>query len=188
MNEDRLNKLALSKGVPAAEASALKAEARSRMRPIRVSAEGLLGSDRKHLLVQGTRSFAGVAKGAVFYDPVMDEVALVVPQDGQAWIRVGPLEAPEILKGVRGPWPRVLRSAIEFASGAPDAGVEVVSHWLVRRIAEGVLLALQHTDVDGAQDSIVHQEPEAIWRALGAAWVVQPWGIPLPPYALGGLV
>jgi hypothetical protein len=184
MSEERLNRIALSKGVAAAEREALKS---SRAR-VRVTVEGLLGLDRKHMLVSGTRSFAGVAQGAVFYDPIMDEVAIVRPQAEWAWVIVGPLEAREILKNARhSRWNKVLLDSIEYASGAPDAGVEFVSEWLVRRIAEGVTECLALSTPSGSQASLVKRDPEYIWRALGNAWVVQPWGIPLPPEALGGL-
>lgn len=184
MSEERFNKIALTKGVAAADREALKVGGH-----VRVTSEGLLGIDRKHMLVSGTRSYTGVAQGAVFYDPIMDEVVIVRPEGNAAWVIVGPLEAKEILKTSRtSRWNRVLLDSIEYAKGAPDARVEVVSEWLVRRIAEGVLECLTRSTVSGAQASLVKRDPGSIWRALGNSWVVQPWGIPLPPEALGGLV
>jgi hypothetical protein len=185
MREEQVNKIALSKGVPAAERAALKDD----KRPLRVAADGIFGLDTKHLLVEGRRSFAAIGNGAVFYNPVLDEVAIVSPQGSSAWITVGPLEAMEILKGLRrSRWNKVLQDAVQYASQAPDDGVEKISRWLASRIKEAVVECLQHTSVSGAHTILVKREPEAIWRGLGAAWVTQPWGIPLPPEALGELV
>ena len=187
MNEDRLSRIALSKGVSAADHEALKAEARAGVRPVMVTHEGLQGVDHKHMLVHGKRSFVGVADGAAFYDPVTDEVAMVVPHGDSAWVKVGPLEVRETLKGGRGSrWNKVLLDSVEYASEAPDRGSPFISNWLVSRAAEAAAEAMQRTTVSGTHDALVRRDPEAIWRALGDSWVAQPWGIPLPPRALGG--
>ena len=183
MNDDRLNKIALSKGVVAAEAVAL----RSDKRPVSVTAEGLLGVDRKHLLVRGSRTFNGIVKGAVFFDPIMSEVVAVQPDRGGISIFVGLLDVEELLTR-RGPWNRVLVDAVGYASEAPDRGVEGVSHWLVRRVVEAAREALERTDLSSARSWTVAADPASVWEALGESWVVQPWGIPLPPEALGALV
>ena len=40
--------------------------------------------------VEKTRTFAGIVNGAVFYDPIMDEVATVRPEGNVAWVSTGP--------------------------------------------------------------------------------------------------
>ena len=186
MNEERINKIALSKGVAAADREALKSETRAGIRPVMVTYEGLQGSDHKHMLVHGTRSFRGIAKGAAFYDPVTDEVALVEPIDGGALIRVGGLNVRDVLKG-RGRWNKILVDAVDYASEAPGHDQAFVSNWLVSRTAEAAARALERSQVSSARDTLVRLDPESIWRGLGANWVAQPWGIPLPPRALGGM-
>lgn len=187
MSEDRINRIALSKGVAAADQEALKSEARAGVRPVMVTHEGLEGADHKHMLVHGKRSFAGIVKGAAFYDPVMDEVAVVDPGPGGAWIKVGPLNLKDVLKsGRRSRWNKVLLDSVEYAGKAPARYSPFVSNWLVRRVAEAAAEALGRSSLVGTHDSLVRLEPESIWRALGDSWVAQPWGIPLPPRALGG--
>jgi hypothetical protein len=185
MKEEQLNKLALRKGVAAADLAALKHEARTGVRPVLVTHEGLVGADHKHMLVHGVRSYRGIAKGAAFYDPVTDEVALVEPGSGGVLIRVGTLNVRDVLKGGR--WNEVLVSAVDYVSEAPNQGRVFASNWLVRRAVEAAAEALRRSQVSGTQDTLVRPGPDAIWRGLGASWVAQPWGIPLPPRALGGM-
>ena len=98
-SQARFRALVKSKGVPAAEEAALRAEERAGILPWQATPEGLVAEDYVHLLLEGERSFKGILGGAAFYDPVGDEAVLVTPEGKEVLVEAGPLHLASRLSG-----------------------------------------------------------------------------------------
>jgi len=175
MSERSATRAALSSGVAAADKAELKAERRAGLSPVLVNESGYLeGLDRRHVLISGSRSYKDIVRGAAFYDPTTDEVAVVIPRGGEALVRVGSLEIRELIPR-RGRWNKILLDAVDYAKNSAREGRKCVSNWLVRRVAEAALLALARTSVSTGRSVVVARNAPDIWDALGRLWVSQPW-------------
>ena len=151
----------------------MRAEAKQGLRPWHATPSGLIGPDYAHVLVVGERSYAGIADGALFYSPRLDEAALVEVDGDEAVITVGPLNLDQAL----GRGKALLKDAVYAAVNAyGEDGNGVVSRWLVSLVQCAALDAYQRDGLDGFR-AVVPRDPDMIWETLGRRWVVQPWGL-----------
>jgi hypothetical protein len=166
---------AVRSGVAEAERRALIEEQRTGIEPLKATPEGIVGEDYVHLLLAGERSFAGVAKGAAFYDPVIDEAVLIAPKGSEVLIEAGNLHLEDRLGDEKH---RAAAMALDHLRQAYGEDAGVVSRWLVSLVNN---LAGEALDQGGIAVPtwriLVPNDPMVIWRELGKRWVVQPWGL-----------
>lgn len=185
--DTRLNELAKTRGVEAAEDAALSSEEKQGIVPWRATPSGLIGPDYAHVLLEGERNYDRIVDGAVLYDPNLDQVVLIEPDGNEVLVTVGTLSLDQALSG-RG-WKKILGDAVALAINAySDEGPGVASHWLVRRVREAALLVL-HTEGHSVDwIGLLPRDPSVVWRQLGKRWIVEPWGLGTHDELLGGWV
>ena len=174
----RLTALARSRGVVVADESALQEEERRGVAPYQATPEGLVAEDYRHLLVSGQRSFAGVAQGAAFYDPVYDEAVVLTTDGKNVLVEIGTLHLADVLGSKR---KRVQADSVRYAADAYGLNARVVSRWLVSKIKAGAELGLAEGIDSLSYRGLLPLKPDAIWRELAQHGVVQPWGIGIVP-------
>jgi len=163
---------AASLDVGLANERALVEEARLGVTPWHAGPLGLVAEDHQHLLVAGVRDRGAIVNGAAFYDPVMDQGVLVTPDGNEVLVEIGTLH----LKDTPG-LSKLQRACLELAAGAYNDDRDLVSRWVVQRVLEAAEIGLRDGIDMPSWRGLLPRRPDAVWRALGDRWIMQPWGI-----------
>ncbi len=175
----QLRALAKRQGIAAAEEQALAGEEERGVVPWAASPQGLVGEDSRHLLLEGKRSFEGITRGAILYDPVSDEGVIVTPKRDKVVIEIGPLLLEDDLTGKTR---AVERHALEHlaATYADGLGGAPASRWLVSVVKKAALRNAKKYGMDVVSyRGELPKDPGAIWAELEARSIAQPWGRPV---------
>ena len=171
----RLNALAKSKGIAAAEDAALDAEAGLGVAPWRATPTGLVAEDSRHLLLTGSRDVT--RPPVLMYDPLTDElVAITKGKPGHVLVEIGPIL---LLDGLGDGKHALERDAVEhaittYADGQGEVGA---SRWLVDHVKHAALREASRYGIDTpSYRQILPAKAGAIWSELEALSISQPWG------------
>lgn len=152
-----------------------------------VGPNGIVAEDYVHQLIAGKRSFDAIVDGAVFYDPVLDELYGVEPEASGARLYKGYLNAVEVLAKSDVQREReVLCPAMLWVSEAYDRKMDRLSLWSIGLVIEGARAVFERNGLANIEWSVTTAaEPGAIWDALGSMWLSQPWGNGVNPIEQG---
>lgn len=186
---DDIDVIAWNQSYQAGEAYALSVDARNGFESAKVGPNGLMTEDFVHLLVHGERDFGAIVRETAFYDPVLDEVFLIQPDEanGTVVITKGFLDADTRLSESEDRRVQLMGWAVDYAANAYDRDIDVVSRWTVALVCEGARLLLKEGIANLEATRVVSADPASIWQALGDMWLSQPWGLDENPIDLGAL-